>query len=773
MANKKDEKENKVVVNNEEIKLNDLFQELYKKISLGTYDMDVDKNKNQIEAMSEKIRRVIDSDMEEMKTYGGENDLTRFLLNTIQKSGKNFGNLGDVKIDNMSLENLFMSKDGSIFSTFEERFRNKSMLFHDLEIISEQLVELNEAINTTRDDIVASDDVGSDISRSLSFSADGKDSDRYDELIEEVKSIEKKYGLNYKIREHIVPKTLKYGEYYVYIIPEKELYENAQRKKIEKTNGATLESTEATSVMEGLNVSSNYKDIKPDDMIEYISENIKINNYDIPLPILENADINRGMKDLADFNSLSNLLKKAKNKKDNKDDNKFKSLGFSDGVKSFKMDDWSSVKGCYIKLLDPKKVIPVKLLNYTIGYYYIHDAELDVTNHYCKHGKRFSSLMDSVNNNTENQYTIVNSIASAIVRSFDKKYLADNPEFKELIINSLLYDDMYKKKVHFQFIPGDNVCRFSINEDDNGNGQSMLYKSLFYAKLYLSLLVFNMITYLTKSQDTIVTYVKTSGIDKNMVNKTMDIARQWKAKQIGIGDLMDYSSIYSKIGTGRDLFIPEGESGERGLSWDVIQGQDVNMQNELMEQLKEAFINGTGVPSVIMNYINEADFAKTLVMANAKQLRRVMMYQDSFNEGLTEMYQKILYYCTDIDLEDIANFTYTLQRPKTLPNNNLVDIIGYGDQILDFIEKSEFGQYVEETEDLNASKDKFRKVMSRKVLPMLPWEVVDEVLEEIKLDVVVDKVKKDSENDTGDDATSSSGTDDMGMDDSGGDDMGF
>jgi hypothetical protein len=226
-----------------------------------------------------------------------------------------------------------------------------------------------------------------------------------------------------------------------------------------------------------------------------------------------------------------------------------------------------------------------------------------------------------------------------------------------------------------------------------------------------------------------------------MVNKTMDIARQWKAKQIGIGDLMDYSSIYSKIGTGRDLFIPEGESGERGLSWDVIQGQDVNMQNELMEQLKEAFINGTGVPSVIMNYINEADFAKTLVMANAKQIRRVMMYQDSFNEDLTEMYQKILYYCTDIEINDIANFTYTLQRPKTLPNNNLVDMMGYGDQILDFMEKSEFGQFTEETPELNASKDKFRKVMARRVLPMLPWELVDEVMEEIRLEVIADKLK--------------------------------
>ena len=258
-----------------------------------------------------------------------------------------------------------------------------------------------------------------------------------------------------------------------------------------------------------------------------------------------------------------------------------------------------------------------------------------------------------------------------------------------------------------------------------------------------------MMTYLTKSQDTIVTYVKTSGIDKNVINKTMDVARQWKSKQIGIGDLMDYSSIYGKIGTGRDLFIPEGESGERGLSWDVIQGQDVNMQTELMEMLKQAFINGTGVPSVIMNYINEADFAKTLVMANAKQVRRVMMYQDSFNEDLTELYQKILYYCTDFELEDIANFTYTLMRPKTLPNNNLVDLLGYGDQILDFLEKSEFGQYAEETPELNSLKDSFRQIMSRKVLPMLPWEVVDDILKEIKMSNVETQLnKKDNNTDT-------------------------
>ena len=316
--NKKDDKDEKVIpTSKEEVKLNDLFQDLYKKISMNTNDVDVDVNKKSIDAMSEKIKRVIAEDMEEMKSYGGENDISRFLMNTIANSNKFANMVIDNKNPEKGLDSIFLSGDGNIFSTFEERFRNKAMLFNDLEITSEQLVELNEAINTTRDDIVSSDDVGADISRSLTFSVDGTDDDKYDELVEEVKKQETIHGLNYMIREHIVPKTLKYGEYFVYIIPESKLYENTQRRKLELTSGATMESTDAKTFLESLNLDKSQKNVKPDDMIEYISENIKINNTDIPLPILENSKMTGAMKDLAQFNSLSNLLKQNKGKKKN------------------------------------------------------------------------------------------------------------------------------------------------------------------------------------------------------------------------------------------------------------------------------------------------------------------------------------------------------------------------------------------------------------------------------------------------------------------------
>jgi len=39
----------------------------------------------------------------------------------------------------------------------------------------------------------------------------------------------------------------------------------------------------------------------------------------------------------------------------------------------------------------------------------------------------------------------------------------------------------------------------SINEDADGKGQSILTKSLFYAKLYLSLLIFKMVSILSET----------------------------------------------------------------------------------------------------------------------------------------------------------------------------------------------------------------------------------------------------------------------------------
>lgn len=772
----KDDKKNSGVNGKELNNLNNGSEEIIKQLATGTYQSPID-NAQRIDKMELYIDTLmgVDNKNIDKKEKDEKIGLGTFLLQSLKDSGEGTGatafNFKNMSNPDAMIEDLFNTKNSSIFEVFNERFRNKSLLFKDLEIISDQLVELTEALNTTRDDILCADNIGAEISRSLNFSTDTAQREKYDDLIEDVKRIEKEYKLNHKVREHIVLKTLKYGEYYVYVIPKSKLFEKAQYNRNSKIKSLALESYELEGLCESIDI-----DLKSDN-INFINEELQyqfnVCNDEIPLPLVENTNTLSAMLDIKKFNKLNPLMKYNPPKKDDKlkdakmnkelektkkaDMNLYKNgkpgikdnnIGFSDGVISNKgnrdIDDWSDVKGCYIKLLDPKKVIPIKIMDYIIGYYYIEDVELDSVNHRCSRHNPGSTLgrggvFGNMLNKSQKERTVVDVIANGIVKSFNKKYLEDNEEFKELIINSLLYDDMYKRKVHYQFIPADHICRFTINEDEEGNGVSMLYGSLFYAKLYLSLLIFNMITHLDKSQDTKINYVKQSGIDKDIINKCNSIARQIKSKQISIADLMDYSSIYGKIGTGRDVFMPVGESGERGIEFDVISGQQVDMQNDLMENLKQSYINGTGVPSVIMNYINEADYAKTLVMANAKQLRRVMNYQESFNESITMFYRKILLYCSDMDESDIENFYYTLQKPKSLPNTNLADTIGYGDQILDTVIKNVYGENQQDSDERLLEKDLFRKDMARNLLSMLPWEEIDKSLDRVKLEIAEKK----------------------------------
>ncbi|MGV7535377.1 hypothetical protein PJM52_29525, partial [Mycobacterium kansasii] len=55
----------------------------------------------------------------------------------------------------------------------------------------------------------------------------------------------------------------------------------------------------------------------------------------------------------------------------------------------------------------------------------------------------------------EVENAFLSKITDKIVKSFDKKYLENNVKFKELILNSLIYNDVYNKQLKFQFIPVD------------------------------------------------------------------------------------------------------------------------------------------------------------------------------------------------------------------------------------------------------------------------------------------------------------------------------
>jgi hypothetical protein len=172
----------------------------------------------------------------------------------------------------------------------------------------------------------------------------------------------------------------------------------------------------------------------------------------------------------------------------------------------------------------------------------------------------------------------------------------------------------------------------------------------------------------------------------------------------------------------------------------ILAGQDIPMNTDFMEMLERSAINGTGVPSVIMNYINEADYAKTLVMANAKFLGRVISSQLNFNDGATELYKKVMHHTTNIKPEIISKFVFTFNPPRTLNNVNMGDLINNTDQTVNYMVDAISGKNATPSDEQLAIKDKVYKKVAKEMLPMLPWKRVDEMIEEAKMELQQDKL---------------------------------
>ena len=196
-------------------KLNEIGKDLISSILQNTYKTDT-RNKKEIERISHTVDEILSEEMKDIKSFASE-DISTFLLKTLtenrnsKSSSSAYKTLND---KNLTLEDLFNGEDNNdIFTTFNERYKNEALLMEDLDTITSQLIELDEAINTTRDAIVTADDLGSVLSRSLTIDTLAQENE-IDEYINVIKDVEDELNLHQKIKNHIVPKTLKYGKYY-------------------------------------------------------------------------------------------------------------------------------------------------------------------------------------------------------------------------------------------------------------------------------------------------------------------------------------------------------------------------------------------------------------------------------------------------------------------------------------------------------------------------------------------------------------------------------
>lgn len=718
------------------------------------------KHEYRLKNIDNDVDNILYNELRKITDHTGD-DITKFLIKLYNDYDFQHEGGGGPK-QYKTIDDIFASDQSSMLNFFRERYKNKWFLYDDLKLLMDQLFELREAVYATRDAIVTADDLSELVSRQLNF--EGMQEDAVDiNALETVKHIEKEFKLNNKIKNHLIPKTLQYGQYYVYTVPyyrildkhsERGLDRDAYGKDPAEYNEKNVIHTESVTeaevdhmidrssiLREAFSAQVNRKDVA--NYMNSIIDQIVVEND--PVMITYEAT----MDELNLLMNKDNMIKVSD--RTIKDGNKSKSNRFfTDGTavgndKSFKPGQFSDVKGCYIRLISPKQMIPIKIMNQqTIGYYYIHedvDSILSGPQMQSQLNPSFASMVDGSNNKQNLEKELVGKITDKIIKSFDKKFLENNSEFKELIVNALLFDDLYKRNIRFQFIEKDFITEFNINEDEDGVGKSILDDSIFYGKLYLALLLFKMITIIGKSNDTRVYYVKTSTVDKDVAGKIQEVARSVRAREMNFTDLMNYNTMVTKVGAGKSVFVPVGRSGERAFDPEIISGQQVELHSELMEFLRSNMITATGVPSVFLQHINEVDYSRTLVMMNNKFTNKVINLQLDFNLGITEVYKKLLRFATDIDSELIEQFTYKLNPPKAQNNTATTDQISNSEATAAFMVDTHYGKETELTDDDRRVKDKVYKELVKELQPSLPWDLLESIKKKAEINIERDKLK--------------------------------
>lgn len=655
--------------------------------------MGLDVSGHDIANMHNAYHEIISSDKDNI-LHSKSNDVSTygFLANAITGTNYGYNNsqliTGDPNRDkwlNKSrLEKAFTSGDTQMMSYFLSTNSDIIHIYDEIDSICAYIYQLEEAIDVIRDNILSSDSPGALVNYEVEFPGVSADeSAGYKDLVKEAfkyKNIDK------KLSTLVIPKLIRYGMYYFMVIPYSEI--GPKMNEMRRTSGAVFESTVIDDDImpdirklyefiefgqgdeEQHNKPSN-RNSNPNKLPKHLED--KLENIKHNLSLFEIDEDERGIPNpvdepiLENFDNLSEKVKQAaKSVLKNLSNGKAKSQSSNnttDGVVDPK--DFDQLHGCYINVCDPRRLRPIKIFDYTVGYYYLENYD------YAEMGTSITDLLSNQMNFNEQNLVIDNIVNSVLTKLTYGEVLKGDQQFRTMILNCLLYAERRNSPVRIKFIAPEYVVPFTTNEDEYGNGQPVLLRSLFYGRLYTSLLLFNITAIITKSTDTEFYWLKEGGLDKQYSNQVSELIDQMRASNvdpiaIANGDILRGNSAINKR-----YYMNAGISGERPFDMEVVSGQQVDIHNDLLTDLRKMTIGATGVPSAMIDLLDEVEYATQLTMSNIKNLKRCNTIQGDIDPSLTELAKTIIKYNYPNSIPEtvLDSMKITLKRSKIAEGN--------------------------------------------------------------------------------------------------------
>lgn len=674
----------------------------------------------------------------------------------------------DQAISRLNLEQLFNGNGGcQAASIFMNQASDMMHICDEVESVCAYMYQLEEAIEVLRDNVMNSEQVLADLPFDIKFS-NTSNIEHNQEYIKVIEDVIKKSGMIQKLNDHVVPKTIKFGRYYVMTLPYSEIGIKMLQNAVDHTRGlfgfcgTGFNQVQESTIMEDNsyivcmeNIDKLLDSIYTEDSIstgtfgskdEYrsiIEEKLKliqVDESDTPPNITGISEstflgMDPEMKSIVD-----NALKKSGNTVNN-----YRYTGSNDkGTDgTINIETIENIPGTYDRLVDPRQLVPIKIFDHVIGYYYFDGYD---------HTKNITTITDILSNtmNFNEQNMIMDNIVGAILQKL--KYgdvLKGDNNFKSLILNCIMYAERRNNPIKIKFVPVEYITEFKTNCDQDGNGQPVLLRSIIYGRLYISLLLFTLTAIFTKSTDTEFYYLKDGLLTDSFAEQAADIIEQFRNSNIDISQILNGAIMGGNRAINKRYFMSTGTQDEKPFTIDVVSGQDINTHTDILNDLKKMAIGSTGVPSVAVDYMDEIEFATILKMTNTKTMNRSNKIQIDMNLGITEWVRKEVRYNRPGTIPDdiLDAMECTLRKSNKINNDISSDEINNVSATVDsMIETFYKGQETETPPELNFEKEEMRKQLIMLLTPSLPWGYMDKIKNEVKINAKIEKYRNDISN---------------------------
>lgn len=720
--------------------------------------------KDELDASDANISDTVERIISDSSYKTGLNNISTLYAKLLRSRG------GTASSDDMN--QIFgndMELSGSLYNAF---FNNKNLKDYDAEIdmICKYMPKLDAALSTLLDNVLSADHFAKDYitlgETNFSMVSNQKT------IVNNVELIKHKYNLAEKFQD-IAYNAMKYGEEFVYIIPYAtaitRLYNSNQAADVVKESVEfdqnfinTYQNQDSRdkvnfndfkinlSYYNGLLNESIVANIKATERLKSIQEQSFNEAY---VPILE-AMSDTQKASLQKDTSISNALT-PKDELDVKDFFEPTPDGITDPNKAKKYGKDIKAAGALMKVLKRENVVPIYIDDICLGYYYIEgtannfldkDAAYpmagitDPLNSMAMSKSPTAALKNSGNINDN----MLRGIAAKISGMIDAQFIKLNKDLSREIYAILKYNSMTLKgenALNITFISPDDLvhCYYKFDPESH-RGISLLNDSMIPAKLYTGMYISNTLATMSRGYDRRVYYVKNSGVDTNISQLLLQTMKQIKMTNFNIRRFENMNNVLNIIGQFNDFIIPTNASGESPVQFEIMQGQNIDPQTELMQKLEDMAVDATTVPVEIVNARNSLDYAVQASMTSSKFLKTVISDQIITNAFFSRIMTQ-LYRAEYDDSKAIINVS--LPQPSYLNTSNTSTMINNMNDMVQAITDSYSDDFTEEQKPLfmaNIKKEMLRTYIDQ--------DMVDRVAKQTKLQLAAKATNDDGSDDS-------------------------